>query len=109
MKEKYAKFVQKYPFIKWFTNIFLLVTVFFGLWWLFFDTYSYFDHREINQEIDKLQKQKEFYQSEIEKDVNAIEKLKQQEELEKFAREKYYMKREKEDVFIIEIDSAKTK
>ena len=75
MKEKYAKFVQKYPFIKWFTNIFLLVTVFFGLWWLFFDTYSYFDHREINQEIDKLQKQKEFYQSEIEKDVNAIEKL----------------------------------
>lgn len=109
MKEKYAKFVQKYPFIKWFTNIFLLVTVFFGLWWLFFDTYSYFDHREINQEIDKLQKQKEFYQSEIKKDVNAIEKLKQQEELEKFAREKYYMKRENEDVFIIEIDSAKTK
>ncbi|PJR03791.1 FtsB family cell division protein [Avrilella dinanensis] len=109
MKEKFARLIQKYPFVKWFTNRFVLVTIFFAVWLIFFDTYSFFDHREINQEINKLEKNKEFYQSEIEKDKKSITKLNQKEELEKFAREQYYMKRENEDVFIIEIDSAKTK
>ena len=107
MKEKYARLMQKYPFLKWFTNRFVLVTVFFAVWLIFFDTYSYFDHSEINHEIDKLEKQKDFYQSEIEKDKKSLQKLNRKEELEKFAREQYYMKRENEDVYIIEIDSAK--
>ena len=47
---------------------------------------------------------------EIEKDNKVIKKLSTEEGLEKFAREEYYMKRDNEEIFIIEYeDSLKTK
>lgn len=109
MKDKFNRFVEKYPFVKWFTNRIVLVVTFFALWLIFFDTYSLLNHREINQEIEKLEKQKEFYKSGIEKDKLSLQRLSKAEEIEKFAREKYYMKRENEDVYIIEIDSVEAK
>ena len=54
--------------------------------------------------------EKEFYLKEIEKDNKELKKLSNDKGLEKFAREEYYMKREKEEIFIIEYeDSLKTK
>ena len=61
-------------------------------------------------EIDDLETEKEYYKKEIEKDNKVIKELSTQEGLEKFAREEYYMKRENEEIYIIEYeDSLKTK
>ena len=65
---------------------------------------------ELNNDINALEDEKEYYKREIEKDKKAIKKLSTEEGLEKFAREEYYMKRENEEIFIIEYeDSLKTK
>ena len=77
---------------------------------LFFDSNSWFIHHELNSEIDDLETEKEYYKKEIEKDNKVIKELSTQEGLEKFAREEYYMKRENEEIYIIEYeDSLKTK
>lgn len=85
-------------------NKYLLVFLFFAIWMLFLDNYSYVEHRVLNKEIDELKANKKYYKEEIKKDSIAIKKLKQPEEVERYAREKYYMKRENEDIFIIEMD-----
>ena len=98
---------------KWFKfmrNIYVLVLTAFAVWMIFFDANSLLIHRELNQEIKKLEKQKEFLKGEIEHDRLILDKLSDKEELEKLAREKYYMKKENEEIFLIEYeDSLKTK
>ena len=77
---------------------------------VFFDTNSYLIHKELNDDINALQDTKEFYREEIDKDKQFIEKMKDSDEVEKYAREKYYLKKENEDIFIIEHeDSLKLK
>ncbi|WP_417953275.1 FtsB family cell division protein [Flagellimonas spongiicola] len=91
-------------------NIYVLVLTAFAVWMLFFDANSFLIHQELNQEIKKLEKQKEFLQGEIDKDKIILDKLSNKEELEKFAREKYYMRKANEEIFLIEYeDSLKLK
>jgi len=98
---------------KWFkimTNMYILVLTIFVIWMAFFDTNSLLIHLELRREIKKLEEQKEFLKGEIEKDRKVLETLSDKDELEKFAREKYYMKKEKEEIFLIEYeDSLKNK
>ncbi|RRJ92796.1 septum formation initiator family protein [Paenimyroides tangerinum] len=106
MKKIITKLTSKYPFLKWMTNRFILVTVFFVTWLFFFDTYAFFDHLKINEEIQKLEENRDYYKDEILKDEQTIKKLHRMEEVEKYAREKYYMKRENEDIYIIDIETV---
>ncbi len=76
---------------------------------LFLDNYSYFDHRVLNQEIDELEANKKYYQEEIKKDKENIKLLKNPDQIEKFAREKYYMKRDSEDIYIVEYEGDTVK
>jgi cell division protein FtsB len=69
---------------------------------LFFDTNSILIHKELNDDIEALENNMEFYEGEIKKDKTFIEKMKDSNEIEKFAREKYFLKKENEDIFIIE-------
>ena len=92
-----------------FKNIFLLVTIIFIVWMLFFDANSWLIHRELNKEIDALNIKKEFYESEINSDKKEIKILQTPEGVEKYAREKYNMKKENEDIYIIETDTLKPK
>lgn len=98
---------------KWFKfmkNIYVLVLTIFLVWMAFFDTNSLLIHLELRKEIKKLEKQKEFLEGEIDRDKLILEKLSDKKELERFAREKYYMKKENEEIFLIEYeDSLKTK
>jgi cell division protein FtsB len=71
---------------------------------LFFDNYSYFDHRVLDHEINELENNKKYYQEEIKKDQNNIKLLKNPDQIEKYAREKYYMKKDSEDIYIIEYE-----
>lgn len=74
---------------------------------LFFDENSYLAHRELNQDINALENQREYYLSEIDKDQQLIEKLNTNIDLERFARETYFMKKANEDIFLIEFDTLK--
>jgi len=98
---------------KWFkilTNTYVLVLTAFVIWMLFFDTNSLLIHLELKKEINKLEKTQEFLQREIEKDKKIIEKLSNEEELERFAREEYYLKKKDEEIYLIEYeDSLKQK
>ena len=96
-------------FFKPFKNIFLLVIIVFIVWMLFFDANSWLIHRELNKEIDALNVKKEFYESEINVDKKEIKILQTPEGVEKYAREKYNMKKENEDIYIIESDSLNLK
>ncbi|EAR01024.1 FtsB family cell division protein [Maribacter sp. HTCC2170] len=98
---------------KWFsilTNIYVLVLTAFVVWMLFFDTNSFLIHKELKKEIKNLEKTQEFLHNEIEKDKKIIEKLSDTSELEKFAREQYYLKKKNEEIYLIEYeDSLKNK
>lgn len=102
-------FLKQY-ILKPLKNIFVLILVVFIVWMLFFDANSWLIHHELNTDIDALESEKEYYKKEIEKDNKAIKTLSTKEGLEKFAREEYYMKRDNEEIYIIEYeDSLKTK
>ncbi len=92
------------------SNKYLLILILFVIWMVFFDTNSFFIHNELNDEVNTLEENKDFYKNEIDHDKSFIEKMKDSNEQEKFAREKYFMKKENEDIYIIEHqDSLKNK
>lgn len=94
---------------RWFriaSNKYLLVLVAFGFWMLLLDSNSWLIHRELDLEIDDLEKNREYYLNEISKDKAIIENLNDSLELEKFARREYFMKRDNEEIFIIEYKEA---
>ncbi len=87
--------------------IYVLFLSIFLIWMLFFDENSFLRHREYNKEINELETSIEFYKKRISEDRFIIEKLQDSLLLERYAREKYFMKKENEDVFIIEFDTIK--
>jgi cell division protein DivIC len=95
---------QKKTWFKIVSNKYLLISLLFAVWMLFLDNYSYMDQRQLNKQIDELQDNKKYYQDEIKKDNQSIKLLKNQDQVEKYAREKYYMKRENEDIYIVEYE-----
>lgn len=97
------------PWFKFLSNRYVWVLLFFGVWMLFLDTYSYFDHRILDHEINALENNKKYYQEEIKKDQNNIKLLKNPDQIEKYAREKYYMKKDSEDIYIIEYEGDTVK
>ena len=88
----------------------MLSLIIFAVWMLFFDSNSWFFHNDLNKDIEKLQQEKAHYQTEIEKDRKEIETLSTEEGVEKYGREKFNMKKENEDIYIVEYeDSLKLK
>ena len=98
------KLTNKYPILKILGNRYVIVLVFFVVWMSFLDTTSYIEHRVLNKELDELEDNKKYYQDEIKKDEENIKHLKNPDQIEKYAREKYYMKRDSEDIYIIEFE-----
>lgn len=88
------------------TNRYVLVLTVFAIWMAFFDTNSLLIHLELKREIKKLEKQKAFLQEEIVEDKETLNKLSNPEALEKLAREQYYMKKENEEIFLIEYEDS---
>ncbi|MFD2697453.1 septum formation initiator family protein [Mesonia sediminis] len=90
------------PWFKFLSNKYVLLLLLFGIWMLFLDSNSWLVHQELNEEIHELEENKAFYVEEIKKDTSILRKLAKPEELERFARETYFMKKENEEVYIIE-------
>jgi len=88
------------------TNKYLVASVFFVVWMLFFDQRDYFQLKERQSELQKLETKKHYYVQEIEKAKKELQDLQNNPAaLEKFAREHYLMKKDGEDIYIIEDSS----
>jgi len=89
-------------FRKYINNKYFYTGLIFVIWWVFFDQESLVVQYNLTKIKVGLEDQKEYYYEEIEKDREAINTLQNDTVLlEKYAREKYYMKKDNEDVFVI--------
>ncbi|MBL7933421.1 MAG: septum formation initiator family protein [Bacteroidia bacterium] len=71
------------------------------VWLVFFDKNDVFTQYELIQKCEKLEKDKEYYLSEIENNKASLADLRTNaKSLETFSREKYLMKKENEDVYV---------
>ncbi|AWI25863.1 FtsB family cell division protein [Flavobacterium pallidum] len=109
MKNPLKNTFEKWPLLRIVSNRYVLVLLVFVVWMLFLDNYSWLNHRLLDKDIDELNDNKHYYQEEIKKDVRNIKILKDSNQIEKFAREKYYMKRDSEDIYIIEFEGDTVK
>jgi|TARA_B110000914_G_scaffold221176_1_gene232515 hypothetical protein len=105
---KYLKKIISNKYFKIFTNIYILSTTLFLFWMLFMDTNSFMFHEQLNSEINQLIEQKKKLEIEIEIDKKLIKDLQNIDNYEAFARENFYMKKDNEEIYIIEYkDSLK--
>lgn len=85
-----------------FGNKYFLVSASFVVWTLFFDRYDLISQYEYRTQLNKFKDEKAFYIKETAKVKIDLEELTtNKERLEKFAREKYLMKKDDEDVYVI--------
>ena len=87
----------------WHKSKYLLTLTGFAVWMLFFDDRdiitTYYRHRH---ELKQLQQSKTYYEEQIAGTLKALGQLKlNAATIEKYAREKYLMKRDNEDLFVI--------
>ena len=98
--EKVKSLIHNIP--KPFKNKYIIILVFFAFWIVFIDDYNLIKQYQLQKDVEDLKSQKAYYLSEIEKDSTELYHLQNTKEAqEKFAREKFLMKKENEDVFII--------
>jgi cell division protein FtsB len=84
-------------------NKFVLASIGFAAWLLFFDRNDLLTQIDRKSELNSLKASKEYYTQEIEKERKIYEELKSDPStIEKYAREKYLMKRDNEDLFVIQ-------
>ena len=89
--------ILKNPF-----NKYLIVFAAFVVWIMFFDDSNLMQHRKNLEELAQLEAQVDFYKNKIEADKRKLYELQTNDEnLEKFAREQFLMKKADEDIFVI--------
>lgn len=90
-------------FLNLLKNKYVLAVVVLTIWMLFFDQNNLIDRVVNMRKYQQLKKDKEYYQTKIEEDRKKLLELRtNRENLEKFAREQYLMKKDNEDIFVIE-------
>ncbi len=98
--------LKKNKWFKFISNKYVLIIMLFIIWMVFFDANSFLIHNELDNDINALEDNAEFYKQEITRDKTFIQKMDDSDEMEKFAREKYYLKKENEDIYIIEHEDS---
>jgi cell division protein FtsB len=91
---------QRLPFFL--KNKYFYTILAFLVWMLFFDKNNFIYQAKLSSNLKDLNNEKEYYLNEIELNNAATNELiTNTTTLEKFAREKYLMKRDNEDIYII--------
>jgi cell division protein DivIC len=87
---------------RFFINKYSITTLIFVAWLIFFDSNNILTNMRTKDKLNELKKEKRFYIDEIKKDSVLIQKLLYDTlELEKYAREKYLMKKNNEDLYLL--------
>jgi cell division protein DivIC len=83
-------------------NFYLATSILFVIWMLFFDSNDFFTQFTYWRRLHAAKNEKEYYQERIVEVTRDREELQNNPQLlEKFAREKYLMKRPEEDLFLV--------
>jgi cell division protein FtsB len=94
--------------IEIFRNKYFLCACAFVVWMLFFERNDMLSQYEYSTEVSKLKEEKAFYEKETDQVKKDLRELTSNLKMaEKFAREKYFMKKDNEDVFVIVEEVAK--
>ena len=92
-------FLKIWPWVK---NKYILTISVFTIWMLFFDQNNVVDRLKMSGEIRQLEADRQYYLEEIEKDSARFHELTtDKDNLEKYAREQFLMKKKNEDVFLV--------
>ena len=84
-------------------NKYLLTVTVFGGWMLFFDKNDVFTLMQRRRELAQIEESKNFFSRKIEESKKFSKDIQSDAAaIEKFARERYHMKRENEDLFLIQ-------
>ncbi len=84
------------------SNKYFIAGFAFIIWVSFFDMNNLVERFRLNKELKQIEKDKVYYHQRIDEDAARLKELQTNDQnLEKFAREQYLMKRDDEDVFII--------
>lgn len=87
--------------IQFIKNKYFLTVLGLLVWLVFFDKNDVFTQYELIQKCKKLEKEKQYYISEIEHNIANLSDLQNNKKsLETFSREKYLMKKENEDIYV---------
>ncbi len=94
--------IKEKNWFKWGMNKYVLITSLFVVWMIFFDDASLLQHIRIDQEIDELKEDRDFYKNQLKEVKTELKKIQDDpKSIEKIARERFYMKKDKEDIFVV--------
>ncbi len=86
-------------------NKYVLVSLAALVWLSFFDNNNFFQQYRLKKQLNQLHRDKAYYEQEIMKDSTAVVEIRNNPgALEKLAREKYLMKKDNEDIYIIKTE-----
>ena len=102
------RFYHKIPIR--FKNKYVVTLCLFAVWMIFFDQNDMISQIQLRYDLNELTTKKEYYNEQIEVSKNELEDLlTDNEKLERFAREKYLMKKDGEEIFVIVSESENNK
>lgn len=94
----------------WIKNKYIISIIVFAVWMMFFDRNDFISQYSYRQDLKKLESDKEYYTQEIAKNkIDMQDLMSDRIHLEKFARERYLMKKDSEDIFLIVDAQSKKK
>lgn len=94
--------IKNSKFFKLLSNLYILTSLVFFIWIFFIDSNSILVNLELKKEINELNERKSLLEKQIEIDKKIISNLKNLDSLEKYAREELFMKKDNEEIYIIE-------
>ena len=96
--------------ISLFRNKYILALTVFAILMLFIDRNDIFNQLQRKKQLNELLESKKYYQQQIEQTKKNLADLQNNAAaLEKYAREKYLLKRDNEDVFVVDNEPGKQK
>jgi len=95
------KILDRIP--SWLKNKYVITAIGFAVWILFLDDRDFITtHFKQRGELNKLEQSRKYYEGQIANTKKELDQLKSNPAtIEKYAREKYLMKRDNEDVFLV--------
>ena len=109
MKNNFLKQIPE-PWRKVLKNKYFITGFSFLFWLSFFDRNDFITQYTYRSKLSELEKERDYYIREIVKNKNDVsDLLTNDKNLERYAREKYRMKRDNEDVFVLVYEDPKKK
>ncbi len=102
MKKARKIALKVYPYVR---NKYVFTPLLFFIWMMFFDENNVISQVETRMKLSELRTDKAFYEKEIAESQENLKLLQNDKELlEKFAREKYLMKKDNEEIFVFAVE-----